>query len=287
MNRTALLGALLSCLVSQPQSSAIAQERQAAEPPVLAQSAYATDLESEVVAVFEHAFGFNPLTEDRLRVINQKEAAVRGLGAFASAVRAGKLAVEYPTNAAYERELVRQLDALLESAAGTDVAAALYHVFRESIEQQNEDKRYWLKRLEEMNEISDALSDYQEHLRDKAGQLAVRSRAKPDDEGADGHEPGRVRANLKALGPGAGRDTGLECDSIPCGAARARPLTKGEINAEIATIEADRETVRNRRQMAATQLENANKIAGQYISMLSRVLRTTDENRKGIIRNMR
>jgi hypothetical protein len=85
----------------------------------------------------------------------------------------------------------------------------------------------------------------------------------------------------------ARRDAVLGCDSIPCVTARAQVLTKDKISIEIATVEADQETVRNQRQMVAKQLENANKITSQYITMLSSVLRTVNEKGNGVIRDLR
>jgi hypothetical protein len=64
-------------------------------------------------------------------------------------------------------------------------------------------------------------------------------------------------------------------------------MNRDELNAEIAIVEADRETVRNERQMASTQFENANKIAGQYMNMIASVMKTIKEMRRGVIRNLR
>jgi len=60
-----------------------------------------------------------------------------------------------------------------------------------------------------------------------------------------------------------------------------------QLQDEIAKAEADRETLRNDRQMTSTQFENANQKATQYINMLSSVLKTMQEMNKGIIQNLR
>lgn len=288
MTRTTLLGVLLSLLVGLPQSLLIAQERRAEALQRVDLPTAAADPDSEIAAAFEQAFGFNPLTEDQLRVIKRREATVRSLSGFSSTVDAGKSAVEDPTNALYQQEFGRRLNALLQSTGGQNILAMLYFVFRESIVEQNEDKRYWLTRLKEMNKISDALADQLKYLQNKARQLEERPKTEQSKEDAGRHEPEKVRADLRVLHAGADDgDKATECDSIPCVTARAQLLTEEQIHAEIATIEADRETVRNRRQMCASQFENANKIASQYINMLSSVLKTMNEMGRGVIRNLR
>ncbi len=64
-------------------------------------------------------------------------------------------------------------------------------------------------------------------------------------------------------------------------------MTEAQLQNELAAIEADRETLRNQRQMASTEFENANKIAGQMINMVAQVLKTINEMQKGIILNIR
>jgi hypothetical protein len=288
MTRTAVLGVLLSALVSLPQSLVIAQERQLKGVQYLDLSTNTTDLDSEVAAVFEHA-GFNPLTEDQLRVIRRRETTVRNLTAFSSTVKAGKLAVQDPTKAAYEQEFARRLNALLESAGDQNIMATLYFVFRESIVQQNEDKKYWLIRLKEMNKIAEAQADYLKYLQDRLKRLEEKARAKQDDdEDAEKRGPDKVGADLKAFDLGADDRGAISgCDSVPCVTPRARLLNKDEINALVSTIEADRETVRNERQMCTSQFENANQRASQYMNMLSSVIKTMNEMKMGVIRNLR
>jgi hypothetical protein len=288
MTRTVVLGVLLTALVSLPQSLVIAQERQLKGVQYLDLSTNAADLDSEVAAVFEHA-GFNPLTEDQLRVIRRGETTVRNLSAFSSTVKAGKLAVQNPTNATYEQAFARRLNALLKSTGDQNIDAMLFLVVKESIKDQNENKKYWLNRLAEMNKIAEAQADYLKYLQNKARQLEEKARAKQDDdEDADKRGPEKVRADLKVFDLEADDQGAIPgCDSVPCVTARARLLNKDQINAEIATIEADRETVRNKRQMIATQFENANKITGQYINMLSSVLKTMKDMKTGVTRNLR
>ncbi len=51
-----------------------------------------------------------------------------------------------------------------EISKGSDIMATLFLVFRESIEETNEDKKYFLEKLRMMNKISQALGDYLKEL---------------------------------------------------------------------------------------------------------------------------
>jgi hypothetical protein len=201
MTRTAVLGVLLATLVSLPQSLLIAQEPQLGRVWPLDQLVTAPDLDSEVAAVFENAYGFNPLTEDQLRDIRWRETTVRSLGGFSSTVKAGKLAVQDPTDAAYEQEFARRLNTLLASTEGQNIMATLFFVFRESIVEQNEDKKYWLTKLKEMNEIAEALADQLKYLNDRLSQLEEKKRSKQYDTDDEEYDPGpeKVLVDLKVL----------------------------------------------------------------------------------------
>jgi hypothetical protein len=54
-----------------------------------------------------------------------------------------------------------------------DVMASLFHVFRESIEATNEDKRYFLSKLKMYNDMGEALSDYLSDLVDASRDLGA------------------------------------------------------------------------------------------------------------------
>ncbi|MHA1531957.1 MAG: hypothetical protein ACTSR6_08160 [Candidatus Heimdallarchaeota archaeon] len=51
-----------------------------------------------------------------------------------------------------------------EINAGSDIMATLFLVLRESIEEANEDKKYFMGKLRMMNKISEALGDYLKEL---------------------------------------------------------------------------------------------------------------------------
>ena len=92
-------------------------------------------------------------------------ACVMATPASMRAERGAAAADLRPRAAEVGRELARNpanrapLRGLLSNGVG-DVMATLYFVFRESIVQQNEDKKYWITKLKMYNEIGAALGDY-------------------------------------------------------------------------------------------------------------------------------
>jgi len=54
--------------------------------------------------------------------------------------------------------------ALKKTTVTSDVLVKLFRVFRESISQANNDKRYWIEKLQLYNSIGEALSDRQKNL---------------------------------------------------------------------------------------------------------------------------
>lgn len=59
------------------------------------------------------------------------------------------------------------------SASGGDIMAMLYFVFRESIVQENEDKKYWLEKLKLHNALGEALAEYLKELMELSTKLGA------------------------------------------------------------------------------------------------------------------
>ena len=55
--------------------------------------------------------------------------------------------------------------------SNSNIWVVLYYVFRESIIEQNEDKKYWLSKLKMYNDLAEALSDYLKKLNEAASGL--------------------------------------------------------------------------------------------------------------------
>ena len=238
------------------------------------------DLDSVTTIPFQRAFGFNPYTKNRLAELGRQGTSVRRFPGFSATVLVGKRAVAKPNNTKLREEFARRLNVLVQSSPGSNIMALLFFVFRESIKEQNEDKKYWLGRLKEMNKIAQALADQLKYLNQAMRKIPERGESGKDRD----NEQKKVAVHVKNVKcPISKRDKYKRCSIT----TRKASMSSSQIQKEISKIEAQRETVRNKRQLAASQFENANKIAGQYINMLASVLKTLNEMNKGIIRNLR
>ncbi len=159
--------------------------------------------------------------------------------------------------------------ALAQQHPGANPMEILYLVFRESIKDVNEDKRYFLKKLMDYNKMGEQLSKYLSTLVDASTRLSAA------ESGAE--EPARVMIGIEVR----------ECDSATLNAAGEMVPTKNEsasvnrygLNDRIKYVETQQEDVRNRRQMATTAFQNFDQKSNQLMNMLSSLLKTMNEMR--------
>src|SRR5207249_1236833 len=119
----------------------------------------------------------------------QFKAAVGGMNEF--------LANPTPTNS---NNFVGQMRALSAQFPNGNIMEVLFLVFRESIQQTNEDKKYFLLKLQEFNKMAEQISDYLSYLVERSQALS---------QAADGAKyPEKVHVDvevkkfdLSALGP--------------------------------------------------------------------------------------
>jgi hypothetical protein len=189
---------------------------------------------------------------------------------------------------AKEREQALRWSAeLLEVGApshGADLMALLYVVMGESIKESNESKLYWITRLAEMNKISEALSNYLKAVIDAARRLEERRRG-PDDEPTVAVSVGRLQVERREGDDWVFDPAALIPQDARDGATAN--LSVGDLLVLASEVENHRETVRAQRQLYASQFENANQKATQYVNMLSSVLKTLNEMARSVIRNLR
>jgi hypothetical protein len=236
---------------------------------------------------FIQAFGFNPLTPERMPRIVSQEGAVRRMPGFAHTVQAGRAAVRAPGNAVAQQEFSRRLNALLGGRGRIDVLSVVYYVMKESIREAEEIKRYTLERLQRLDAISDAMAAELQALQEASERLAQHESG--DDGEADKSVGVQIRPRATGPVPGpvvsAPGRPGPEAYTYT--APAQQQLSRGQLPGEIARVEAEQESVRNERQRYASQFENANQKAAQYVNMMSNVLRGLDDAQKGLIRNLR
>jgi len=238
-----------------------------------------------VATAFIQAYGFNPLRADRMPSIIARQRTVYQLSGFAATVQAGRKAAAAPLDPRARQVFARYLNGLLSQTGSSNLLAVLYFVMKESIQEQNEDKRYWLGRLREQNKIAEALNNQMRELNNASQQLAQRERQNRQNSTVDVRT---TRLSIARLPQHQFKSINTpQSLQYKLSAPAPRKLNRSQLQAEIAAVENQQETVRNDRQMASTQFENANQKATQYINMLSSVLKTMNEMRKGVIRNIR
>ena len=94
--------------------------------------------------------------------------------------------------------LYRYLQAQVD-AGTSDVMATLFWVFRQAIEETNEDKRYFLEKLKTMNDIAEAQSEYLKSLNELAGSLGDKDDDGSGCQGSDDEDVVRVIRRNDAL----------------------------------------------------------------------------------------
>lgn len=70
-----------------------------------------------------------------------------------------------------KKDLSDRLQSMKPGEPSGNIMEQLFHVFRESVSESNEDKKYWLNKLKEYNKIGEALEDYISSLTESARKL--------------------------------------------------------------------------------------------------------------------
>lgn len=112
----------------------------------------------------------------------------------------GRSVVSLLDSRASDHEVAAQLKQ--GAPGGGDWLAMLFEVFKESRRDVQEDQKYWLDRLEERNEINDAIQDYMAEITEQARKLndAVKNAGEDDkDEVRRKAAIERVESSLRRL----------------------------------------------------------------------------------------
>jgi hypothetical protein len=93
-----------------------------------------------------------------------------------------QLARDGQYSAAAQKAFVAYIESVTQHNPHGNIMGVIFLVFRDSIEEQNEDKRYWLERLKEQDAIADALGDYLEELASASRDLEAEVRGDKEAE---------------------------------------------------------------------------------------------------------
>lgn len=158
-----------------------------------------------------------------------------------------------------------------------NVMELLFLVFKESIKETNEDKKYFLKKLKDFNKMGEALSDYLSELVEVSRDLGARA------AGQKYPEMVTTTATIKKFDTSSlNKDGNMQVIK-----SEFKPgIDRAGLNDTIKEVEAMQETVRNKRQMASTAFQNFDQKANQLYNLMSSVMKAMNEMRMGTTRNM-
>ncbi len=157
-----------------------------------------------------------------------------------------------------------------------NIMEILFLVFKESIKETNEDKKYFLTKLQEFNKMGEALSAYLSELVDVSRDLGAKA------AGQKYPEMVTTTATIKQFDTNSLNSSG---NMVTTSVSR-ETVDRAGLNDTIKEVEAMQETVRNKRQMASTAFQNFDQKANQLYNLLSSVMKAMNEMRMGTIRNM-
>ena len=197
-----------------------------------------------------------------------------------AAVAAGNAFVEDPT-AANQDVWLQKLNGCADDHSEMNIYELLFICFRESIHQTNQDKAYFLNKIQEFNNMAEGISEYLGTLVEKSQELET-EKAKYDD--TDDKEKQSVSVEVKTFDL-SGVDSKGQLMEIS-GATKTEKFNADQINKEIKNVESMQETVRNKRQMASTSFQNFDQKSNQLYNLMSSVLKSVNEMRSGTVRNM-
>jgi hypothetical protein len=205
---------------------------------------------------------------------------IKGLPEFSNATGAMTKLTANPTGA-NRAEFLSQMRALESVYPNGNIMEVLFLVFRESIKETNEDKKYFLIKLQEYNKMAEELSDYLSELVEKSQQLS--------DASVGQKYPDKIHISVETkefdLSTLSAPDANGK-QSLMVKKTQTHALDRAGLNDTLKFAESMQETVRNKRQMASTAFQNFDQKANQLYNLMSSVLKSLNEMRGGTVRNM-
>lgn len=251
-----------------------------------------TDLDEAVAGVYTATGLPNPYNANttpelykQLQGIQEYRAAVGSMGnlmangAQYASPEPGQLSnlATNPAMANYTQDFMQKMAALEAAFPSGNIMEVLYLVFRDSIRQTNEDKKYFLIKLQEYNTMAEALSDYLSELVEESQRLSDQA------SGAKYPEKETIKIEVKTFDTTTLNASG---QAVQQGPSRTETVDRASLNDTIKDVESMQETVRNKRQMASTAFQNFDQKSNQLYNLMSSVLKVMNEMRSGTTRNM-
>jgi hypothetical protein len=195
-------------------------------------------------------------------------AQVRGAPEFTATVKASTNFFANPT-AANKDDVIGNMKAVQAKYPNGNVMELMFLVFRESIKETNEDKKYFLIKLQDFNSMAEGVSDYLSTL--------VQDSQKMSEQGNGQKYPEKVSipVTVKTFDL-TGLDPNGKLHEL---SSHSKSLDRAGLNDTIKDVESMQETVRNKRQMASTAFQNFDQKATQLYNLMASLLKTVNEMR--------
>ena len=234
---------------------------------------YAGD--QELIKLFASALGTNPVNSQTTPKVHEQLQQTESYGQTVSALQ-GFLEDPSPANLS---EFQSRMRGLASEFPHGNIMEVLFLVFKDSIEEVNEDKKYFLKKLMMYNDMAEGLSEYLQELLPASDELGKKiASAKSEDAGMQ-----TVSVNIKNFDL---TTTGADGKLQQIGPTKTENMNQMSLGNRIKEVESMQETVRNKRQMASTAFQNFDQKGNQLYNLLSSVLKGMGEMRMGTTRNM-
>ncbi|MGD8240901.1 MAG: hypothetical protein PVH68_20285 [Armatimonadota bacterium] len=167
---------------------------------------------------------------------------------------------------------VGQLRGVMGSPGGANIMAMIYYVMRQAIIERDEQKRYWLEKLQMQNTIGEALSEHLDELRAASEKLKEGPPRRPSSAPIALNAPVVVQSR----------------NAPPRLTFRTKRLSsETQVAAEIAAYEKQLQTQTDMSQMMMLQLQQTMQKRQQAFQMLSNLMKNMHDTAKAIIQNMR
>ena len=195
---------------------------------------------------------------------------------FNNAVAAMHTYFQNPSQDNLKVVVQRFQDACAHTGLTTSYADVLFIIMRESIRSTNEDKKYFLLKLNDFNKMAENLSDYLRDLTRASQTLSQTALGMGDD-----YNKATVEVETRTYDL-----SGLDSSGNMPYSSVTKNCTRDDLNALIKGLESDQETIRNKRQMATTSFQNFDQKSQQQFNMMTTLLKTLAEMSVSTIRNM-
>ena len=187
------------------------------------------------------------------------------------------LVKNYFENPTAENKAAFMKQFLAYTAERPNVHDVLFLIMKEGVRETNEDKKYFLLKMKDMNKIADEMANKLQDFM-TAGQTLT-NKGKDMDSTEAAKEKTSVQkttfdaGTLKANGEVSRTDTTISVD-------------RTSLNNAIKHLESQQETLKNKRSIAQTSFQNFDQKSNQLYNLISTVMKSMNEMRQGTIRNM-